>query len=204
MLSALRTHTRALERFFAAPFLLLRIPPTAITVFTLVPALVAAGLAMQGNLAWALLAGVVAAGLDFVDGTVARLSGRITRFGGYLDSVVDRVVDGLFLLGLGLGLNRFDTWILVSLCLLGSYGTSYAKARAFESLEGQRPPKESWNQFLERPERMLLLGLGVSLHVVLNAYGKPVDVLWWTLIVYAIGSNLTTLQRILRVRRLLA
>lgn len=196
-----RSATRPVERFFASPFLLLRIPPNAVTLLTLVPATVAALLAYYQDYLWAVLAGTIAAGMDFADGTVARERNLQTRFGAYLDSVVDRVVDFLFLFGLALGLNTPRVWVLFALCVLGSYGTSYAKARAYEETAA---PKTAWAQLFERPERILLLGVGTFLQGVADVAGRPWPILEWTFVVFAVGSLWTFVQRIRVVRQLLS
>lgn len=200
MIGQARAATRAVERFLALPFVRLRVPPNALTLFTVVPAGFAAFLAAERQYLWALLPGAVAAGLDVVDGTVARLRGLQTRFGGYLDSVVDRWVDFLFLFGLAWSVGDGRTWAAFAFGLLGTFGTSYAKARAYEAFEA---PKEAWGQLFERGERIILLGAGTLTQGLLDLWGQGVDVLFWFLAVYAVGSNLTMLQRVWKVRRLL-
>jgi phosphatidylglycerophosphate synthase len=127
-----------------------------------------------------LLAGGV---FDLVDGVVARHFGTATRFGAFLDSSLDRVVDIVALLGLFtfyiraemLGMAIVVAWVLVSTVL-----TSYAKARAEQMVE--RMP----GGFLERGERIGLLAFGA-----LSGWLQPV--LWGL----AIGSGVTVAQRFL-------
>lgn len=195
-----RSSTRAVERFFASPFLLLGISPNTITVLSLVPAAIAAGLAYYQDYLWALVAGTMAAGLDFVDGTVARERHLETRFGAYLDSVVDRVVDFLFLFGLALGVNDLRMWVAFALAAIGSYGTSYAKARAYEAVH---PPSGAWRQFFERPERVLVLGVGTLGQGIADWQAWNVPILFYAFVVLAAGSLFTMGQRVAKVRRLL-
>src|SRR5574338_355128 len=114
----------------------------------------------MGRFFWAGIALVVANLFDMLDGQVARLSGRVTRFGGFLDSSLDRLSDMVVFVGLMVfyardieshsTLNVF----LAGAGLIGSVMVSYTSARA-ESLI----PKCDVG-FLRRPERVVLLILG--------------------------------------------
>jgi len=125
---------------------------------------------------------LVASIFDMLDGRVARLRGRGTQFGAYLDSTMDRYSDMLLYLGLLVlyaRLERTDLMVLVWMAAFGSFMTSYARARA-ESLIPRCPVG-----LLERPERVVLVIAGA----VLN---RMVAVLW----VIAILSNVTAIQRV--------
>ena len=125
------------------------------------------------------LAGAI---FDMLDGRVARLRGRGTKFGAYLDSTMDRYADMLLFLGLLVlyaRLDRTGLMVLVWVAAFGSFMTSYARARA-ESLIPRCPVG-----LLERPERIVLVIAGA----VLN---KMVAVLW----IIAILSNVTAVQRV--------
>ena len=124
---------------------------------------------------------------DLVDGVVARHFGISTRFGAFLDSSLDRVVDILAMVGLivwfvdqgATGWASLCAWILVATVL-----TSYAKARAELMIE--RMP----GGFLERGERVGLLIIGS-----VTGWLSPV------LVVLAIGSTVTVGQRFLYAYR---
>ena len=125
---------------------------------------------------------LVGAVFDMLDGRVARLRGRETRFGAYLDSTMDRYSDMLLYLGLMILYARLDQtllMVLVWVAAFGSFMTSYARARA-ESLI-----PECRVGLMERPERVVLLIAGA----VLN---KMVPVLW----IIAVLSNITAIQRV--------
>ncbi len=170
------------------PFLFWRpINPDAMTVLgTLVAG--ASGLAFaSGDLRLGGLLLIAGGFFDLVDGVVARHFESTTRFGAFLDSSLDRVVDILAMLGLfafflresdGLG-AAVCAWILVATVL-----TSYAKARAELMLE--RMP----GGFLERGERIGLLAIGT-----LTGW------LWPVLGLLAIGSSVTVGQRFLYAYR---
>src|SRR5271154_3421161 len=100
-----------------------------------------------------ILAGV----FDMTDGRVARAQGRVTTFGGFFDSVIDRYSDLVLYLGLLVyyaRVNRFFYAILVGVAMAGSVMVSYARARA----ESLIPSCKAG--FWERPERIVLLILG--------------------------------------------
>ncbi len=127
---------------------------------------------------------MIAAGFfDMVDGPVARKQGRVSEFGGFLDSILDRYSDLILFLGLLVyyaQVNRFLYDVLVGAAMAGSVMVSYAKARA-ESLIGRCEVG-----FWERPERIVLM--------ILGALANRMELALWLL---AIGPNITVVHRIL-------
>jgi CDP-diacylglycerol---glycerol-3-phosphate 3-phosphatidyltransferase len=101
---------------------------------------------------------------DMLDGRIARLTGRVTKFGAFLDSSLDRLSDMGVFLGIMYYYTRLGTptsalyVLLTGAALIGSVMVSYTSARA-ESLI----PKCDVG-FLRRPERVVLLILGSLLH----------------------------------------
>lgn len=97
---------------------------------------------------------------DMLDGRVARLTGRVTKFGAFLDSSLDRLSDMIVFLGIIIFYSRDTEYhstlyaALTGAALIGSVMVSYTSARA-ESLI----PKCDVG-FLRRPERVVLLILG--------------------------------------------
>ena len=137
---------------------------------------------------------VVANLFDMLDGQVARLSGRVTRFGGFLDSSLDRLSDMVVFVGLmvfyarDLPAHSTLNVFLAGAGLMGSVMVSYASARA-ESLI----PKCDVG-FLRRPERVVLFIIGaLSTHPRSNNFfaNRMPAVLW----VLAIGSYWTFAHR---------
>jgi CDP-diacylglycerol--glycerol-3-phosphate 3-phosphatidyltransferase len=125
---------------------------------------------------------LVAAVFDMLDGRVARLRGRETKFGAYLDSTMDRYSDMLLYMGLLIlyaRLGRNGLRVLVWVAAFGGFMTSYARARA-ESLIPHCPVG-----LMERPERVVLIIVGAMLN-------RMVAVLW----IVAILSNITAIQRV--------
>ena len=141
-------------------------------------ALLATGnLRVGGGLLW------VAAMLDMVDGTLARLSQTESKFGAFLDSTLDRYSESITFLGLAVYYanesNAQTPLLLIFLTLVGSWAVSYTRARA-EGLD-----IECNVGILQRPERLVLLIAALILGLVLPA-------LW----ILAIMTNLTAVQRI--------
>jgi len=136
---------------------------------------------------------VVANLFDMLDGQVARLSGRVTRFGGFLDSSLDRLSDMVVFVGLMVFYAR-DTdhstlnVFLAGAGLMGSVMVSYASARA-ESLI----PKCDVG-FLRRPERVVLFIIGaLSTHPgSTNFFANRMPAVLWVL---AVGSYWTFAHR---------
>ena len=120
---------------------------------------------------------------DLVDGRVARASNRVTRFGGFFDSIVDRYSDASLFFGLLVFYargERFFYLVLSALAMISAIMVSYARARA-ESLIPQCKVG-----FMERPERLVLLIIGALFNVM-------APVLW----VIAVLSTVTVIHRIL-------
>ena len=128
------------------------------------------------------LVALVASVFDMLDGRVARLRGRETKFGAFLDSTMDRYSDMLLYMGLLIlyaRMERTGLMVLVWVAAFGSFMTSYARARA-ESLI-----PSCTVGFLERPERIVLIVIGA-------VFNRMAAVLW----IIAILANLTAIQRV--------
>src|SRR5882672_9938458 len=107
------------------------------------------------------LVAFVACIFDMLDGRVARLRGRETKFGAYLDSTMDRYSDMVLHLGLTILYARMGQtlpMVLVWAAAFGGFMTSYARARA-ESLI----PRCTVG-LMERPERIVLLIVGALIN----------------------------------------
>lgn len=168
----------AIVRAFAAT----HINPNVLTVIGFAINLVAAYLFAYGYFRWAGAAVFLAGLFDMLDGRVARLTNRVTPFGGFFDSVLDRYSDLCLMIGLLVfygRINRFWYVALVAVAMIGSVMVSYARARA----ENLIPTCKVG--FLERPERMVLIIIGA-------AFDRMAPVLW----VIAVLSTLTVIHRV--------
>jgi CDP-diacylglycerol---glycerol-3-phosphate 3-phosphatidyltransferase len=160
-----------------------KIHPNVLTFLGLVINTWAAWLFAQGRFRQAALV-VIGAGLfDMVDGRVARATDRVTRFGGFFDSVLDRYSDLALFMGLLVyyaSINRFFYIVLTAVVMTGSVMVSYTRARAECTI-----PKCKVG-FLERPERVVLVIIGAL-------FNRMAPVLW----VIAVLSNLTVIHRMI-------
>jgi archaetidylinositol phosphate synthase len=125
---------------------------------------------------------------DALDGVIARVHGKATTFGGFFDSLLDRYADALVLCGIILGGLTETSWGLAA--LMGSLLVSYARARA----EAAGTKMESVG-LAERAERIVILALASFLSYVW------LDALNWAILVLAILTNLTVVQRAIYFRK---
>ena len=176
------------------------IPPDAITVASTAAAGVAGvlmGLDFLSLGGWVYLFG---ASLDFIDGRVARASGRTTRAGAFLDSTLDRVAELLVLGGLAVAFRTSPVLIAV----LGSAGASllvsYARARG-EALGADEVVRVGG---MQRPERIVFTGLACALSPLADAlFGPGVgrSVLGCALATLAVLTTATAVRRTIAIYR---
>jgi len=156
--------------------------PNLFTLLGFLSTLLASFLIIRTSWFLAGLAIVLSGLFDLFDGVVARNLGKVTPFGGFLDSVVDRYSDLLLLMALLIYYFRkgdSEGVILTSLVSIGTAIIPYARARA-EALQ-----VSCQTGLMERAERIILLSLGV-----LFQWMKPI--LW----VLAVLTHFTVLQRV--------
>ncbi len=160
-----------------------RIHPNVLTFIGLLiniwaAVLLARGLFLQAGLV------IIGAGLfDMVDGRVARETNRVTRFGAFFDSVLDRYSDLALLMGLLVyyaNVNRNFYVVLTAVVMTASVMISYTRSRAENVIPACKVG------FLERPERVVLLIIGAL-------FDRMAAVLW----VIAVLGNITVIHRML-------
>lgn len=170
----------------------LPLTPNQWTLFSLIPALICFYFLLKANFVFAVFFFAVAAFVDVIDGAVARVQGKTTKKGAYLDTITDRYVELIVFLGLFfvvLPLFYFSSQFWILLCLFGSVMTTYSKAAAKEKLLLESELKGG---LMERPERLILLFL-ILLSAIFN--------LQWTvylIALFAVLTNLSAFQRILK------
>ncbi len=138
--------------------------------------------------------------LDSVDGAVARMGGRSSRAGAFLDAASDRYKDVLPLFALGFVSRE---WALCFAAATGALLVSYGHARGLAS--GVRAEPQGLPDLFERTERVALLCLGLVLSPLVPApllFGR--DLLFLTLCALALVNHATAAQRFLRFWRQLA
>jgi CDP-diacylglycerol--glycerol-3-phosphate 3-phosphatidyltransferase len=170
-MSNLEQSRRKLASYFTVPAsrVLAATPlsPDALTWFGFLLTLGAAVLVVLGHLIPAGIVYLAAALFDMLDGALARATGQATRFGAVLDSSLDRMSEGVVLIGLLVMFARTGyPWaaMLCGLTMLFSFMVSYIKAR----MEGMGV--ECKAGFFTRPERVVLLTVALlvgSFHVAL-------------------------------------
>ena len=155
---------RTLGKYFAEPIVTVlektHVTPNALTCIGLLITIVAAVLvAFKHPFAAGFV--VLFAGLfDMLDGALARRTNRVTKFGGVLDSTLDRVSEAVVLIGIAVFyVNQHSTWgvTLAGVAMMSSQLVSYIRAKA-----------EAMNINCEiglftRPERVVILSLGLIL-----------------------------------------
>lgn len=144
---------------------------------------VACDLLLLGGIAF-LISGL----FDLMDGALARNTNNVTRFGGFLDSVLDRYTDLSIMLGILIHFLRHGDLFNSTVTFVATIGIAiipYAKARA----EAASLPCNTG--LLERPERLILILIGLFF-----------GLLPYVIVVLAIFTHVTVIQRILFVKRL--
>ena len=144
---------------------------------------------------WGSLVIAIFALSDSLDGVMARLSGRSTKWGAYLDSTLDRVADSAIFGGLVLwysagGSTPYLAALALACLILGSV-VSYAKARA----EGLGMTANVG--IADRAKRVVVVRLATGL----VGLGVPQVLLTVVLAGLALASLITVIQRMLEVRR---
>lgn len=171
-----------LDKFFGE-----RGNPNAFTLMGFFATLIASMLILKEFWVAAGLMIILSGLFDLFDGVAARKFGKVTIFGGFLDSVLDRYSDLFLLLALVIYYVRKGDASLVVLTSFVSIGTAlipYARARA----EAAQVPCNIG--LMERAERIILLSAGALLN-----WMEPI--LW----ILAVLTHFTVLHRIWYVWR---
>jgi CDP-diacylglycerol--glycerol-3-phosphate 3-phosphatidyltransferase len=156
--------------------------PNFLTFLGLVVNFVAAAAFAVGHFFTGALIIFFAGFLDMLDGQVARRQNRVTAFGAFYDSTLDRYADMALYMGLLVYYSvsgRTPYVVLAAVATAGSVMVSYARARA----ESLIPLCKVG--FMERPERLVLLIIG-------GVFNRMAAVLW----VIAVVSTITVIHRI--------
>jgi CDP-diacylglycerol--glycerol-3-phosphate 3-phosphatidyltransferase len=163
------------------------IKPNHLTFIGLLVTLVAAVFLALGLWIAAGIAIIVAGLFDLLDGAVARSQGRVTAFGAFLDSVIDRYSDFTLFIGLFYyyATNGHSSLLLLAcLAAMGSFLVSFTRARAETVIPSCKVG------IMERPERIILLACGAL-------FNWMIYILW----ILTILTHITVIQRILYTRK---
>jgi len=185
--------------------------PNVLSVMGLILSIVAGLFYAMGHFFWGGCVVILAGTCDVLDGLLARQTGKASRFGAFFDSTLDRFGEVFIFMGLawyfsgggiffGQVLNPSPharsplAVVFIILAIAGSFMVSYTRARA----EGLGVDCKVG--LMQRPERITLLILGSLLG------GIPVvgiAIIKVTLIVLAVLTNITALQRMVFVKKAL-
>ncbi|MDD1691234.1 MAG: CDP-alcohol phosphatidyltransferase family protein [Methanoregula sp.] len=190
-------------------FVRLRITPNQISLLSLAAGIVCAVLFFQREFLLGALFLLLSAVFDLIDGSVARKTGAHTNFGAVFDWIVDKYVDGLVILGIGLSgiqiVSQFypvppvADFCVVALAIIGSLMNTFIKPVVYaeigyrEKVEGKIDDPLEGVGFFGRPETFVVLIIG-------GVFG----IIWAAVIIIAVCTNLSALQRIIYLYRTLS
>ena len=191
---------RRLSRPLAAALAHTPLTPNGATFLTLafslgMGALVALGQNLAGGIGIQL-----ASIIDGVDGDLARLTGRASRFGAALDAIADRYADAAIIGGMTIYAARFEEWphaeAVGALALAGALTVSYSRARA--EAEGLWPIGGRWSVAGGRWSVGAVLGMLATrdVRLLVAAAGTAVGQCYWTLAVLGVASGVTVAVRL--------
>jgi phosphatidylglycerophosphate synthase len=171
------------------------VTPNGVTVSTLLLALATGAMLAAG---WNIAGGIgiqLVSVIDGVDGELARLKDRATRFGDVLDAVTDRYADALMIAGMLVFAVRFEDHprpeFIGMLALSGALIVSYSRAR----IEADLP------DVIASGRLDSIFGLASrDVRSLIAAVGAVVGQCYWTLAILAVMSALTIAWRLLYLR----
>lgn len=163
----------------------LGVSPNVLSVLAALVSIAAAWLYADGAAILGALVLIGSAFLDVLDGSVARATGKASRFGAVLDHVLDRYVEYILVIGIVAG--GFVDWFWGIFALIGMLLASYARAAA-ESVGGL---KSCTVGIAERQEKLLIILVGSTL------VGVWASALQYAVILVGLLSHITVGQRLL-------
>jgi len=162
---------------------------TGLILVAIASVLIAGGLFLIGGVVL-----LISLPLDAIDGAVARAMKRTGAFGMVLDSTLDRYADGFIFASLSYYFavqDRFDMMAFALLALVGSFLVSYVRARADDAQVGVATKVGLFT----RVERVLVI---LVMILATGLFNQPI-ILDIGVLILAIGTNVTALQRLLFV-----
>jgi archaetidylinositol phosphate synthase len=193
----------------AEVFIRLKITPNQISLLALLAGILCAVLFFQREFFWGSLALLVSAIFDLIDGSVARKTNAHTDFGAVFDWIVDKYVDAIALMGIGLaGIPVISQYFavppvadfgIVAFAITGSLMNTFIKPVVYaeigyrEKIEGKIDDPLEGVGFFGRPETFLVLILG-----------GVTGYIWASVIIIAVCTNLSAIQRIIYLYRTLS
>lgn len=186
------TSKKQLAESFLEPLVrpLAKVSPNTLTLLGSIPPLLFFVCVING---WYIAALVAFLGntFDMLDGLVARRFKRVTAFGGFLDSTMDRIADFLIITAFAFG--GIVRWEIVAPLLLCAYLTSYIRSRG----ELAKRDVSFAIGLIERTERLLLIGFALLVYFFMpdiTLYGFNVAEI--VFLITLLLSAYTVLQRL--------
>lgn len=135
---------------------------------------------------------------DALDGAVARVTDRVSKYGGYLDAIVDRYQEIAIYFVLAI-VNGY--WAICFIAITGSLLVSYNKARTAVEIPIDN---DKWPDLAERLERIIL----ICAALILDPFVRMPDrfsekFLYYMILIIGILTHITAIQRFLRARNML-
>jgi phosphatidylglycerophosphate synthase len=152
--SQIETHLEPLARLFS------KVNPNVLTLIGSIPPLLFFVFVIYKMYFLAFFA-LLGSAVDLLDGMVARKYNKVTNFGGFFDSIIDRVGDFLYITAFSFsGIVR---WEIAAPLLLFSFMTSYIRSRAGLAANSHM---EFAVGLIERPERLIFIFLSLLLFTI--------------------------------------
>ena len=189
MVSQLKNLANAVLRPLARLLIRVGFRPDWLTLLGFLLNLVATAAFATGRFRWGSLFVFIGGACDVLDGQVAREGRTETKFGALLDSTTDRYSEIFLYFGIAVYLVGIKAWLVCAVlffALAGSLMVSYVRARA----EGLG--EDCKVGFMQRPERLVALCAG-------SLFGY--EGLAFVLVVLAVTTNFTVLERLAYIRR---
>jgi len=188
MFEKLRDPLKPISEFIAKFFIWMH--PNTISIVGFLLSFIPVYFFLNGDTAFAVV-GMAVYLFDFLDGAVARLTGKVSLFGEVLDATLDRVTDGLLIFSIAGG--GYISWTLAFITLLGFYLVSYTRARVGEATA----KKVKLNVGIaQRGDRILLILLASIFYFdQISILGMNVNSLQLIFIVLLITTWITALWR---------
>ncbi|RMF54394.1 CDP-alcohol phosphatidyltransferase family protein [Candidatus Woesearchaeota archaeon] len=168
------------------------IPPNAITLSAIVLSIISSFFITKQENVLALMFVILTGLCDLLDGAMARAGKKATKFGNYLDAMVDRIAEIIIYLGFALLGYGVEAFLAISTSMLVTYG----KARVAQVVQISN---EEWPAVGERIDRFILLILSL---VVISIYQEEI-VYRVSLIIISTVAFIGSVQRMIYAKRLI-
>ena len=173
----------------------LPVTPNQVTLLSILFAILSAWLVCEGKIVEGCVMFLLAGVMDGLDGAIARAKGMVTEFGGFIDGVVDRIVEGIFILSL-MTIELPDVVLpgyvwLGALLLFGTCMPSFVRAYADHKHVVAHETALLMGGVFERTERVLMV---VFATMIGYFFGWVYFV--YLIIISVVLSLVTVLQRI--------